>query len=84
MRHHLSMIQVILFTCCDIIGQLILVRTSVDAYYSIYSLKHSKIYRCWIVWGRSIRVVIVPLFLVFAFLGLSMIFLITDSLISNS
>ena len=28
-----------------------------------------KIYRCWITWGYSIRVVIVPSFLAFAFLG---------------
>ena len=28
-----------------------------------------KIYRCWIVWGYNIRVVIVPSFLAFAFLG---------------
>src|ERR1700733_6368257 len=28
-----------------------------------------KIYRCWIIWGYSIRVVIVPSFLAFAFLG---------------
>ena len=28
-----------------------------------------KIYRCWIVWGCNIRVVIVPSFLAFAFLG---------------
>src|ERR1700735_4878893 len=28
-----------------------------------------KIYRCWIIWGYRIRVVIVPSFLAFAFLG---------------
>ena len=28
-----------------------------------------KIYRCWIVWGYNIRVIIVPSFLAFAFLG---------------
>ena len=33
-----------------------------------------KIYRCWIVWGYSIRVVVVPSFLAFAFLG-SLIYL---------
>ena len=31
--------------------------------------KKKKIYRCWIVWGHNIRVVILPIFLVFAFLG---------------
>ena len=30
-----------------------------------------KIYRCWIVWGQNIRVVVVPSILAFAFLGLS-------------
>ena len=29
-----------------------------------------KIYRCWIVWGYNIRVVIVPSFLAFAFFGI--------------
>ena len=71
MQYYLAVIHGILFACCDTIAQLILVRTTVDAYYSIYLLKPSKIYRCWIVWGRSNRVVIVPLFLAFAFLGLS-------------
>ena len=33
-----------------------------------------KIYRCWIIWGYSIRVVIIPSFLAFAFLG-SLIYL---------
>ena len=32
-------------------------------------LIHQKIYRCWIIWGYSIRVVIVPSFLAFAYLG---------------
>ena len=70
MQHHLVMIQGTLFACCDMIAQLILVRTTADVHHLIYSLKPSKIYRCWIVWGRSIRVVIVPSVLVFAFLGL--------------
>ena len=35
----------------------------------IIHLIFQKIYRCWIVWGHSIRVVIVPSFLAFAFLG---------------
>jgi hypothetical protein len=38
---------------------------------SYYSSKTSKIYRCWIVWGRDTRVVIIPSILTFAFLGLS-------------
>ena len=35
----------------------------------IIHLIFQKIYRCWIVWGCSIHVVIVPSFLAFAFLG---------------
>lgn len=33
------------------------------------SFTFSKIYRCWIVWNRNIRVVIIPSILTFAFLG---------------
>ena len=36
-----------------------------------YSPKSSKIYRCWIVWGQDIRVVIIPSFLAIAYLGQS-------------
>ena len=35
------------------------------------NLQTSKIYRCWIVWGKNIRVVIIPSFLAFSFLGQS-------------
>ena len=38
-------------------------------YLSFYSAKSSKIYRCWIVWDRNIRVVIIPSFLAVVFLG---------------
>ena len=36
-----------------------------------YSPKSSKIYRCWIVWGQNIRVVIIPSLLAIAYLGQS-------------
>ena len=36
---------------------------------TIIHLILQKIYRCWIVWGYKIRVVIIPSFLAFAFLG---------------
>jgi hypothetical protein len=59
--------------CCDFLAQCILVRINhcIRVYHSFYSLKLSKIYRCWIVWGQNIRVVIVPSFLAIAFLGQS-------------
>ena len=31
--------------------------------------KYSQIYRCWVVWGNNIRMIIIPLFLAIAFLG---------------
>ena len=31
----------------------------------------SKIYRCWVIWGHSIRVIIIPFVLALAFLGQS-------------
>ena len=40
-------------------------------YLSIHWPKSSKIYRCWIVWGKNIRVAIIPLFLAIAYLGQS-------------
>ena len=40
-------------------------------HHSLYLSKSSKIYRCWIVWGRNTRVVIVPSFLTITFLGQS-------------
>ena len=40
-------------------------------YHPFYSPKSSKIYRCWIVWGQNIRVVIIPSFLALAYLGRS-------------
>ena len=36
-----------------------------------FSPKSSKIYRCWIVWGKNIRVVIIPSFLAITYLGQS-------------
>ena len=42
-------------------------------YLSLYSPKSSKIYRCWIVWNQKIRVVIIPIFLAFTYLGQSIL-----------
>ena len=35
----------------------------------VHSSKFSKIYRCWIAWNRSIRVIIIPSILAFTYLG---------------
>jgi len=52
MVHHLGIIKVTAFACCDFITQFIL------------------IYRCWIIWGCSIRVAIFPSLLAFVFLAI--------------
>ena len=58
--------------CCDFLAQCILVRINhCTTYHPIYSPKSSKIYRCWIVWGKNIRVVIFPSFLAVVYLGQS-------------
>jgi hypothetical protein len=54
---------------CDFIAQCILVRTNHQTYHPFYSPKSSKIFRCWIVWGKDIRFVIVPSFLAITYLG---------------
>ena len=40
-------------------------------YHPFHSPKSLKIYRCWIVWGQNIRIVIIPSFLAIAYLGQS-------------
>ena len=54
---------------CDFISQTILVCTTYQVSRSFHSSISSKVYRCWIVWGQDIRVVIIPSVLAFAFLG---------------
>ena len=56
---------------CDLIFQCILVRINHCTYHLFYSPtnKSSKIYRCWIVWGKNIRVIIIPSFLGIVYLG---------------
>jgi hypothetical protein len=57
--------------CCDFLAQCILVRINHCPYHPLYSPKSSKIYRCWIVWGQNIRVVIVPSIMAITYLGQS-------------
>jgi hypothetical protein len=71
----LSIIQTTVSGCCDFIAQCIIVRINYFIYHPFYSTKSSKIYRCWIVWGQDIRVVIIPAFLAIAYLSQSIIYL---------
>ena len=66
-------VQTTVFGCCDFIAQCTLVRILNHSYLTIrfYSPKFSKIYRCWIVWGKNIRVVIVPSFLAIMYISQS-------------
>ena len=69
----LYIVQGISSGCCDFLAQCILVCILVNhcTYHLFYSPKSSKIYCCWIVWSRNIRVVIIPSFLAVAYLGRS-------------
>ena len=74
MLFHLSMVKIIVNGCCDFIAQCILVRINYRTYrdyHPFYSPQSSKIYRCWIVWGKNRRVVIIPSFLAIAYIGQS-------------
>ena len=74
MLFRLSIVQITANGCCDFLGQCILVcinHCTCQCHDLFYSPKSSKIYRCWIVWGQNIRVVIIPSFLAIAFLGRS-------------
>ena len=57
----------------DFTSQCIIVRINHSSciYYPFYSPESSKIYRCWIVWGKNIRVVIIPSFLAITLIGKS-------------
>ena len=66
-------LQEVVNACCDFTAQCIIVRINHSSYiYHLFYLpKSSKIYRCWIVWGKNIRVVIIPSFLAITLLGQS-------------
>ena len=67
----LETVQGVTSGCCDFLAQCILVRINNCTYHPFYSSKSSKIYRCWIVWGQNIHVVIIPSFLAVTYLGRS-------------
>ena len=54
---------------CDFISQGILV--GLNRYLYLFLCQFWKIYRCWVIWGRNIRVIIIPSILSLAFLGQS-------------
>ena len=74
MLYNLSFVQTTASGLCDFIAQCTLVRTNHFNYHPFYSHNCSKIYRCWIVWGKRKRVVIIPSFLAIAYLGQSIYF----------
>ena len=69
MLSRITIVQIIATGLCDFIAQCILVRIIHYTYHPFYSPKSSKIYRCWIVWGKNIRFVIIPSFLAIAYIG---------------
>ena len=71
--NRIDVAQGIVNTCCDFTAQCIIVRInhSSSICHLFYSDKSSKIYRCWIVWGKKMRIVIIPSFLAITLLGQS-------------
>ena len=63
-------VQLTVDSFCDFTSQgiLVCIDHSNCIYYPFYSPKSSKIYRCWIIWGKNTRIVIIPLFLAITFL----------------
>ena len=77
MLFRVSIAQATLNGCCDFIAQCTLVRINHLYLPSVLfnlNLK-KKIYRCWIVWGKNIRIVIVPSFLAITYIGQSIYFI---------
>jgi len=81
-----DIIQVISNGSCDFIAQCILVRINHwhRTYHPFCSPKSSKIYRCWIVWDRNIRFVILPSLMAIAYIGQSLNLSSSDKQISES
>jgi hypothetical protein len=69
MIFRIYIVQTVANGSCDFIAQCILVRINHCTYHPFYSPKSSKIFRCWIVWGKDIRVVIIPSFLAITYIG---------------
>ena len=68
----LGIIQSVASGCCDLIAQCIMVCINHCTYLNppFYSpSKSSKIYLCWIVWDKNVRLVIIPSFMAIAYIG---------------
>ena len=65
-----SFVEIAVNGCSDFIAQCTLVcNKPFVTYHLFYSPKSAKIYRCWIVWGKNTRVVIIPSFLAITYIG---------------
>ena len=71
--YRIAIVEQTVFGCSDFTSQCIIVRISHSSriYHPFYSPKSSKIYRCWIVWGKKFHIVIIPAFLAITLLGQS-------------
>jgi hypothetical protein len=69
MLFNINIVQIIANGSCDFIAQCIMVCLNYLVYHPFYSPKSSKIFRCWIVWGKDIRVMIIPSFLAIVYIG---------------
>jgi hypothetical protein len=69
MIYRIGIVQVVANGSCDFIAQCILVRIIHCTCHPFYSPKSSKIFRCWIIWGKDIRVAIFPSFLAITYIG---------------
>jgi hypothetical protein len=69
MSYRVGIVQIVANGSCDFIAQCILVCINHCTYHPFYSPKSSKIFRCWIVWGKDIRVAIIPSFLAITYIG---------------
>jgi hypothetical protein len=72
--YRLLIVQTTASGLCDFIAQCIIVRINHCTYHPFYSPNSLKIYRCWIVWGQNIHVVIIPSFFAIAYLCQSIYF----------
>ena len=70
----ITIVQMTTNGCCDFIAQCTLVSINCQCRLylsSVLTLKFSKIYRCWIVWGKNTHIIIVPSFLALIFISQS-------------
>ena len=64
-----TIVEVTVNGCCDFIAQCTLVRINHCVICFMIHLNLQKIYRCWIVWGKNIWIVTLPLLLAITYIG---------------